>query len=46
MYFVLDLNKRKRDIRMFIKQIEKSIIQFLAIYKIKSMQIKKILEFG
>ena len=34
-YFVLDLNKRKRDIRKLISAIEKSIIEFLWIYKIK-----------
>ena len=30
-YFVLDLNQRKRDIRKLIRMIEKSIIQFLNI---------------
>ena len=34
-YFVLNLNKRKRDIRKLISAIEKSIIEFLWIYKIK-----------
>ena len=34
-YFVIDLNKRKRDIRKFIDSIEKSIIQFLRNYKIQ-----------
>jgi len=34
-YFVLNLNKRKRDIRKLISTIEKSIIEFLWIYKIK-----------
>ena len=28
-YFVIDLNKRKRDIRKLINSLEKSIIQFL-----------------
>ena len=31
-YFVIDLNKRKRDIRKLINSIEKSIIQFLKTY--------------
>ena len=35
-YFVLNLNKRKKDIRKLIKTIEKSIIDFLKIYKIKA----------
>ena len=40
-YFVLDLNKRKKDIRKLINTIEKSIIQFLLIYKIKGKKDKK-----
>ena len=40
-YFVIDLNKRKRDIRRLIKTIEKSIIEFLKIYKIKAKSDKK-----
>ena len=40
-YFVLDLNKRKKDIRKLLNIIENSIIQFLAIYKIKSRADKK-----
>ena len=40
-YFVLNLNKRKRDIRKLINVIEKSIIQFLKIYKIKGKKDKK-----
>ena len=40
-YFVIDLNKRKRDIRKLINSIEKSIIQFLKNYKIKSKNDKK-----
>jgi len=40
-YFVIDLNKRKRDIRKFIDSIEKSIIQFLRNYKIQSKNDKK-----
>ena len=31
-YFALDLNKRKRDVRKFINVVEKSIIELLAIY--------------
>ena len=40
-YFVIDLNKRKKDIRKFINSIEKSIIQFLRSYKIQSKKDKK-----
>ena len=40
-YFVIDLNKRKRDIRRLIKTIEKSIIEFLKVYKIKAKSDKK-----
>ena len=32
-YFVIDLNKRKKDIRKLINSVEKSIIQFLENYK-------------
>ncbi|OUW49208.1 MAG: lipoyl(octanoyl) transferase [Candidatus Pelagibacter sp. TMED196] len=35
-YFVLNLNKRRRDIRNLIRQIENMIIKFLKIYKVKS----------
>ena len=35
-YFVINLNKRKKDIRLFIKTIEKSIIELLKIYKINA----------
>ena len=35
-YFVIDLNKRKKDIRKFINIIEKSIIETLNEYKIDS----------
>ena len=41
-YFVIDLNKRKKDIRKFINSIEKSIIQFLENYKIQAKKDKKI----
>ena len=40
-YFVLNLNKRKKDIRRLISAIEKSIIEFLWIYKIKGKKDKK-----
>jgi len=40
-YFVLNLNKRKKDIRKLINIIEKSVIEFLKIYKIKSKADKK-----
>ena len=40
-YFVINLNKRKKDIRKFINVIENSIIQFLKIYKIKSKKDEK-----
>ncbi len=40
-YFVLNLNKRKRDIRKLISAIEKSIIEFLWIYKIKGEKDRK-----
>ena len=35
-YFVIDLNKRKKDIRKFITTIENTIIQTLKEYKINS----------
>ena len=40
-YFVIDLNKRKKDIRRLINSIEKSIIQFLGNYKIRAKNDKK-----
>ena len=40
-YFVINLNKRKRDIRRLITAIEDSIIEFLNIYKIKGKKDKK-----
>ena len=40
-YFVINLNKRKKDIRKFINSIEKSIIQFLENYKIYAKNDKK-----
>ena len=40
-YFVIDLNQRKKDIRKLINSIEKSIIQFLKSYKIEAKSDKK-----
>ena len=40
-YFVINLNKRKKDIRNLVRQVEKVIINFLKIYKIKSYADKK-----
>jgi|TARA_B110000438_G_C15717435_1_gene608160 lipoyl(octanoyl) transferase len=40
-YFAIDLNNKRKDIRHLIDVIEQSIIQFLKIYKIKSMVDKK-----
>ncbi len=40
-YFVLDLNKRKKDIRLLIKIIEESIIEILKIYKIYAKSDRK-----
>ena len=40
-YFALNLNKRKKDIRKLIKSIELSIIQFLKIHNIKARKDKK-----
>ena len=40
-YFVLNLNKRKKDIRNLVRQIEKIIIKFLKIYNVKSNSDKK-----
>ena len=40
-YFVINLNKRKKNIRNLIRQIEYIIIEFLKIYKIKSYSDKK-----
>ena len=40
-YFVLNLNKRKKDIRNLVRQIENAIIKFLKIYKIESYADKK-----
>ena len=40
-YFVLNLNNKKKDIRNLVKQIEVSIIQFLKIYIIKDYSDKE-----
>ena len=40
-YLVLNLNKRKKDIRMLINIIEKSVIEFLKIYNIEGKADKK-----
>ena len=40
-YFVINLNKRKKDIRKLINSVEKSIIQFLGNYKIIAKNDKK-----
>ena len=40
-YFVINLNKRKKDIRNFIKILENSIIEFLKIYNVKANSDRK-----
>ena len=40
-YFVIDLKKRKKDIRKFISIIEKTIIETLKFYKINTFADKK-----
>ena len=40
-YFVIDLNKRKKDIRKFVTLIEKTIIETLKKYKINSFSDRK-----
>ena len=40
-YFVLNLNNKKKDIRNLVKQIEVSIVEFLKLYEIKSYTDKK-----
>ena len=40
-YFVINLNERKKDIRNLVRQIENTIIKFLKIYKIESYADKK-----
>ena len=39
-YFLIDLNKRKKDIRSFIGIIEKSLILFLADYEIEAQSFR------
>ncbi len=40
-YFVINLNKRKKDVRKFINIIEKSIIEFLKIYGVSAHSDRK-----
>ena len=40
-YFVIDLNKRKKDIRNFINKLENSIIELLKIYDIHAYSDRK-----
>ena len=40
-YFVLDLNKRKKDIRRLIKILEDSVVEFLNNYKIMAKPDRK-----
>jgi len=40
-YFVINLNKRKKDIRAFVKKIEKCIIKILNEYNVQSYADKK-----
>ena len=40
-YFVLNLNKRKKDIRKLINAIELAIIEFLKLYEINAVADKK-----
>tara|TARA_Y200000002_G_scaffold348099_1_gene323785 strand:- start:1451 stop:2062 length:612 start_codon:yes stop_codon:yes gene_type:complete len=40
-YFVIDLNKRKKDVRFFIQIIEQSIIELLKKYNINSHSDRK-----
>ena len=40
-YFVIDLNKRKKDIRKFIRVVENSIVETLKEYKINSFNDRK-----
>ena len=40
-YFALNLNKRKKDIKKLLNMIERSIIEFLEVYKIKGLTDKK-----
>ena len=40
-YLVVDLKRRKKDVRLFITTIEKSIIELLKIYNIKAKSDRK-----
>ncbi len=40
-YFVINLNRRKKDIRNLVRQVENTVIKFLKIYKIESYADKK-----
>ena len=40
-YFVLNLNRRKKDIRILVKKIEDCIIETLKVYKIKAYPDKE-----
>ena len=40
-YFVINLNKRNKDIRVFVRKIEKCIIKILNEYKVQSYADKK-----
>ena len=40
-YFVINLNKRKKDIRLLISKVEKSIMEYLSKYKIKGLTDRK-----
>ena len=40
-YFVINLNRRKKDIRNLVEQIENAVIKFLKIYRIESYADKK-----
>ena len=39
-YFLINLNKRKKDIRKFISIIEESLISFLAVYNVEAKSFK------
>ncbi len=40
-YFVINLNLRRKDVRNLVRQIENAIIEFLKIYEIESYSDKK-----